>query len=264
MGDGVGEAFRAAAAREKTLVRAVQVSAFLLVFIAFAALSAAFPYFPPPHRVLTAAAELFAGGEIYSHLLVTLYETATGFAFAIVLGVWLGVLLGISRYLTEVFEPVVLSLYAVPKIIFLPFLLMIFGIGMGSKIANTALHAVFPILLNTVVGVRGVNRNFIKVARSMNATRSQLFAKVYFPSMLLPVFAGMRIGLGFGFLGALLAELFESQVGLGYLVAHYYAIGQVAQMLAVIFFVFVLTISINAGMKRVENGLSRWRTAWKG
>jgi NitT/TauT family transport system permease protein len=263
-GDGAAGAYRAGAAREKTLVRAVQVSALLLVFLAFAALSVAFPYFPPPHRVLAAAGQLFAGGEIYSHLLVTLYETAGGFAFAVVLGVWLGLLLGISRYLTEVFEPVVLSFYAVPKIIFLPLLLMIFGIGTGSKIANTALHAVFPILLNTAVGVRGVNRNFIKVARSMNATRTQLFAKVYFPSIVLPVFAGMRIGLGFGFLGALLAELFESQVGLGYLVAHYYNIGQVAQMLAVILLVFLLTISINAGMKRVENGLGRWRAAWKG
>jgi NitT/TauT family transport system permease protein len=170
--------------------------------------------------------------------------------------------LGLSNILAEIFEPIILAAYAVPKIIFLPVLLMIFGVGLSSKIANAALHAVFPIILNTLVGIREVNRIFVKVARSMNATKSQSFRKVYFPSMVLPVFAGLRIALGFAFLGSLLAELFEAKTGLGFLVTHFYNTGQIAKMLAVILLVFVLTMSINAGMKRIENGLSRWRAAW--
>jgi NitT/TauT family transport system permease protein len=69
----------------------------------------------------------------------------------------------------------------------------------------------------------------------------------------------MRIGLGFCFLGSLLAELFEAKTGLGYLVTEFYNAGEIARMLAVILFVFILTMSINAGMKAIENRLSRWR-----
>jgi NitT/TauT family transport system permease protein len=180
-----------------------------------------------------------------------------------VLGIWIGLILGVSRYLSELFEPIILSGYAIPKIIFLPLLLMIFGVGLNCKVANATLHAIFPIILNTLVGIREVNRILVKAARSMNATKGQIFRKVYFPSMVLPVFAGMRIGVGFAFLGSLLAELFEAKTGLGFLVAHFYNTAQIAKMLAVITFVFILTMSINAGMKGIENRLSRWRATWK-
>lgn len=245
------------------LVPTLQFVLFLLGFFLFMGVSRAFPFFPSPVRVLAATGELVLGGEINQHLLVTLYETLAGFLIAIVLGIWIGLLLGMSRTLALVFEPIILSGYAIPKIIFLPLLLMIFGVGLNSKIANAALHAVFPVILNTLVGIRGVNRIFLKVARSMNATRSQTFAKVYFPSVVPPVFAGMRIGLGFGFLGSLLAELFEAKAGLGFLVARFYNTGQIANMLAVILIVFLLTMIVNAGMKALENRLSRWRAAWK-
>jgi NitT/TauT family transport system permease protein len=247
----------------KTVVRGLQALLLGGAALFFFFLSRFFPFFPSPLRVFAAAAALFSAGEIYPHLLVTLYETAVGFLIGIILGVWIGLVLGVSRYLAEVFEPIILSAYAVPKIIFLPVLLMIFGVGLSSKIANTTLHAVFPIILNTLVGIREVNRILVKTARSMNASRGQIFRKVYFPSMVLPVFAGMRIALGFGFLGALLAELFEAKTGLGFLVAHFYNTAQIANMLAVILFVFVLTMSINAGMKGMENRLSRWRATWR-
>lgn len=245
------------------LTRAIQLLIIFLALLFFIGLSRAFPFFPPPSHVLQASVNLFSTGEIYSHLLVTLYETVAGFMIGIVLGIWIGLILGVSRTVAEIFEPIILSAYAIPKIIFLPLLLMIFGVGINSKIANAALHAIFPIILNTLVGIREVNRILVKVARSMNATKGQTFTKVYFPSMVPPVFAGMRISLGFAFLGSLLAELFEANTGLGFLVAHFYNTAQIAKMLAVILFVFILTMSTNAGMKGIENRLSRWRATWR-
>lgn len=246
---------------ESGLVRALQLALLGLAFAFFLALSRCFPFFPPPFSVLEAAGELFASGRIYPHLLVTLYETVAGLAISIALGIWIGFLLGVSRTLAEVFEPMILAAYAVPKIIFLPVLLAIFGVGLSSKIANAALHAIFPIIFNTVVGIREVNAIHLKMARSMSATRAQLLRKVYLPSMVLPLFAGIRIGLGFCFLGSLLAELFEAKAGLGFLVAEYYNSSRIAEMLAVILFVFILTMSINAGTKAIEDRLSRWRAA---
>jgi NitT/TauT family transport system permease protein len=246
-----------------SLIRALQLLILVVASLLFVGLSHAFPFFPSPLKVLHAAVELFFSGDIYSHLLVTLYETMAGFVIAVLLGIWIGLLLGVSRVLTEVFEPIILSAYAIPKIIFLPILLTIFGVGLNSKIANAGLHAIFPIILNTVVGIREVNRILVKAARSMNATKWQIFRKVYFPSTVLPVFAGMRIALGFAFLGSLLAELFEAKAGLGFLVAHFYTTAQIAKMFAVILFVFVLTMVINAEMKSFEDRLSRWRATWR-
>lgn len=248
----------------KFSIRAIQLIIFGLAFFFFAVLSRAFPFFPSSLQILRASGELFVSGDVYAHIFVTLYETAAGFMIAIVLGLAIGLLLGVDRTLGEIFEPIILSSYAIPKIIFLPLLLVIFGVGISSKIANATLHAVFPIILNTLVGIREVNWIHVKTARSMNATKAQTFTKVYFPSMVLPVFAGMRIGVGFGFLGSLLAELFEAKTGLGFLVASFYNTGQIAKMLAVILFVFILTMAINAGMMGMENRLSRWRRAtWR-
>ncbi len=251
------------ALKGKNLILAWQLLVLALALFFFVGLSRAFPFFPSPFKVLRAAGELFISGEIFAHLLITLYESVAGFMIGIVLGIWIGLVLGASRYLTEVFEPIILSGYAVPKIIFLPVLLMIFGVGINSKIANATLHAIFPIILNTVVGIREVNKILVKVACSMNATNGQTFRKVYFPSMVLPIFAGMRLALGFAFLGSLLAELFEAKTGLGFLVAHFYNTAQIAKMLAAILLVFILTMSINAGMKGIENRLSRWRATWR-
>lgn len=228
----------------------------------FVALSQAFPFFPPPHLVLWTGVDLFLSGEVYRHLGITLYETVVGHGLAILGGITLGVLLGGSRTAGEIFEPIILSAYAVPKIVLLPILLMIFGVGLAAKIANAALHGIFPIILNTISGVREVNRVLIKTARSMRASPWQIFRKVYFPSMVLPVFAGIRIGLGFAFLGSLLAELFEAKEGLGFLVTHFYNTAQIPKMLAVILLVFMFSIAINAGMKAVEAHLSRWRATW--
>jgi len=177
----------------QTMIRALQLLVLFFAYLFFVGLNRAFPFFPSPFDVFRAAGELFSSGEIYSHLLVTLYETAAGFVIAVVLGIWIGFLLGVSRNLTEIFEPMILSAYAVPKIIFLPLLLMIFGVGLNAKIANAALHAIFPILLNTVVGIREVNQILVKVSRSMNATKWQTFRKVYFPSTVLPVFAEIGV-----------------------------------------------------------------------
>lgn len=244
------------------LTRGLQVVLFGALFVAFMALSAAFPFFPSPAAVLGTTVSFLTTGEIYPHLLITVYESGFGFVVAIVAGLVVGMALGTNRTIDEIFEPLILSAYAVPKIVLLPLLLTIFGVGLEAKIANAAVHAVFPVLLNTVVGVRDVNAILLKLGRSMRATRWQMFQKIIFPSMVLPVFTGLRLALGLAVLGSLLAELFESKMGLGFLVVHFYNSAEVSKMLAVILFVFVLTMAINAGMKRVENSLSRWRVAW--
>lgn len=242
-------------------VPAIQGAFFVCVLAALSISNLVLPVLPSGTSVVVAAAKLVAWGEAYGQFGITTFEALAGFAIGTVLGIAVGAAVGASRTATEVLNPIILAIYAVPKIIFLPLLMMIFGVGLAPKIANAAVHAFFPIMLNSLVGMREVDRIHIKVARSMSASRLHIARKVYLPAMVLPVFAGIRLGLGLAFMGALLAELFESKVGVGYMVIRSYNAGEIAGMLAVIAVVFALILAMNAGMQRAENWLSRWRRA---
>ena len=219
------------------------------------------PLVPPLDKLAVALGDLVASPDFYGHLGVTLYEAFTGLLIGAALGIAIGLCTGASRTATDFLNPIILSLYSVPKIIFLPVLLIVFGPGLAAKIANAAVHALFPILLNTMVGMREVDRLHVRVARSMLATRWQVASKVYAPSMALPVMTGIRLGTGLAFMGALLAELFESKAGIGYLVNQLYSKGLIAQMLATIFVMFVLILALNAVLQAAESRLSKWRQA---
>jgi NitT/TauT family transport system permease protein len=216
---------------------------------------------PPPQDILLAGWSLLSSQAFYLHLGVTIREALIGLGIAAVLGILLGTVIGASRALTDFLNPIILALYSVPKIVFLPIMLMVFGAGIGPKIANAAFHAVFPILLNALVATGEVSALLRKVARSLRATRLQTFRYVLLPSMVLPVFAGLRLGIGLAFLGALLAELFESTAGIAFLITRFYNEGRIADMLAVILALILIIIAVNAGMQAVENRLSRWRRA---
>jgi NitT/TauT family transport system permease protein len=245
-------------------VLAVQLLIAAGLIAALEILSRSFPLLPPVARIAAAAWDLLTSAAFYAHSGITLAEALLGFAVGTLLGVLIGILVGVNRFASDVFSPMLLAVYAVPKIVFLPLILMIFGVGFTPKAANAALHAFFPVVLNSLVAMREVNAIHLKTARSMKATHGQMVAKIYLPSMVLPMFTGMRLALGFAFLGALLAELFESKAGLGFLVNHHYNLGEIDRMLTVIVLVLALTIAINSAIKTLEERLTRWRATLRG
>jgi NitT/TauT family transport system permease protein len=246
-----------ASARTQVAVIQITIAAAAIAFLFVA--HELYPFLPSPWMVLQAVFDLAREQDFYRHLGVTLYESLAGLVIAIVLGLGLGMLVGANRTATEFVTPIVLALYSIPKIILLPILLMVFGAGLPPKIANAALHALFPVLLNSLVGMREINRIHVKVARSMLASRVQIISKVYLPSMVLPVFAGIKLALGLSIMGALLAELFEANAGVGYFIMQFYTKGQLAPMLAIVLALFLLILTINAAMTSMDDHLSRWR-----
>jgi ABC-type nitrate/sulfonate/bicarbonate transport system permease component len=236
----------------------------VLVGLAIAILAPAtwlYPFLPGPQAVASAVAKLVGTPGAYHHFGLTMFEALAGLLIATVLGIGFGVLVGVKRAVAEFVTPIVMALYSVPKIILLPILLMVFGAGPSPKIANAALHAVFPILLNSLIAMRELDRIHLKVARSMLAPRGQIVTKIYLPSMVLPVFAGIRLGVGLAIMGALLAELFEANAGIGYVTIQFYNRGLIADMIAVVIVLFVLILCINAGASVLEKRLTRWRHA---
>jgi ABC-type nitrate/sulfonate/bicarbonate transport system permease component len=143
----------------------------------------------------------------------------------------------------------------VPKIVYYPLLIMVFGVGPESKVAKGVLSAFFPIVVLVTAGALEVNPVHRNVARTYNASRLQTFRKVYIPSTVTYVLNGMRLGIGTAIISVMLAELFVSKAGLGNQLQFYFSQLQMGKMYAVLLIVFVTAFALNLGLLRVQSYL---------
>lgn len=198
---------------------------------------------------------LLSSPEYYFHLGVTAGEILVALAIGGVLGLIVGLLLGGNRFLAAAFESYLYYLGPTPKIIFFPILIMWFGVGPGSKIAMGTLSAFFPIALSVAAGMREIDRVLIRVGKSFRATTWQMATKIYVPAMRHPIINGVRLGLGVGLIGTLLAETKLSNKGIGYLIIQAYTLFDMPRMYAMLIVLFVVAIGANALVGRL-GGLS--------
>jgi NitT/TauT family transport system permease protein len=178
-------------------------------------------------------------------------ETARAFgialANAIALGLLIGFVLGSHRLSAEVAEPVLVTLYSIPKITLYPIVLLIFGIGLPAKIAFGAIHGVVPVAIFTMNAVRNINPVLLKTARVLKLPRWHTATQILFPAALPEIFSSIRIGFSLTLIGTLLGEMFGSQRGLGFLLMT--AIG--LQNIQVIMAVTLLLVLFAAGVSTV-------------
>lgn len=174
--------------------------------------------FVPLSAVLKRGYELWQTGELQHNTWVSCIEFLGGFGLAAFVGILLGAILATSRPLKTLFEPWVSMLYATPVIALGPLFVLALGIGVGSKIAIIFLTAVFPILINTIVGLSNTDRHLIEVGRAFGATNRQLFQKVRLPAATPFVIAGLRLGVARALVGVVVAELFGARAGLGFMI----------------------------------------------
>ncbi|HSR55785.1 MAG TPA: ABC transporter permease, partial [Alphaproteobacteria bacterium] len=212
---------------------------------------------PSSFKVFAALGRHLVDGSFYVHLGTTAYEVVVGFTIGSLIGVGLGILFGVKRFLGRVMDGYILALAPAPKVIFLPILMILFGVGTGSKIAMGAVSAFFPVVLSTVAGMLLVDQTLVKVARSFNSSGFQMVTKVYLPSLVLPVITGLRIGLGVAIIGTLIAEIKLSNAGLGFLAIQYYDLFQIPDMYAVIIVIFAIAMGANMLMSRLNDRLGQ-------
>ncbi len=212
-----------------------------------------------PTRIVKALLAMIADGSIWTHLAVSGMEFFFGYALAVVVGIPLGILMGWYRRLNAVLDPFVSALYATPRIALVPLIIIWFGVDLGAKIAIIFLATVFPILVSTITGVRTIDRDFIKVARSFGASDRQLFLTVALPSSVPMLLTGLRLGLGHALIGIVVGEMIGAQAGIGYMMSLAGATFQTDR-------VFVgLVIIAGAGMlmtevlRMIERRFESWR-----
>jgi NitT/TauT family transport system permease protein len=216
-------------------------------------------YVPPFSKIIVKGYELFASGVIWEHMWFSLTNFTIGFAISVVLGVLMGVPMGWYKNVCKTFDPLLSGIYATPLIALLPLIIMMFGLGAISKIIMTVLAAVFPILINTMVGIANTDNRLITMARAFGARDRQIFMKVSMPGSLPFIVAGMRVALGRALVYIVVAEQYGAATGLGYLSSVAAQRFQMAAMFVPIVIIAALGAMLNELLKMLEKRLENWK-----
>jgi NitT/TauT family transport system permease protein len=246
--------------RRPALTRVLVVAALFLLWEATARWWIDPMFLSPPSHVLTSLGELLDTDGIPAALRITFWELAVAFVMSVVIGLVVGLAVGLSRFSHRSFMPIILLLYGTPQITILPLFILYFGIGPASKIAFGVSHGIFPIIVTIVAGVQNIKPILMTAARSMGASRWQIFRWVIFPHMIPSFFAGMRLGMTGVLLGVLLAELYVSTAGIGYFTQLFTQIFDPTKLLGLISVLAAMAIVLNEMVRRAEVHFGRWRT----
>lgn len=152
------------------------------------------------------------------HAVPTLLESAGGFALASILGIGLAVLLSYSRWASEALYPNLVFFQLIPKIALAPLFIIWLGIGSESRLAFSVFISFFPIVIATIAGFASVDKNMVRLCRSLTATEWQIFTSVKFPAALPYIFSGMKVAMTMAIIGVIIGEFITAQQGLGYLI----------------------------------------------
>ena len=216
-------------------------------------------FFTVPSQVLGTLWTMIVTGSLWAPLGVSASAFALGLALAIVVGLPLGILLGRSNTLNAMFDPFITAFNATPRLVFLPLLMLWFGIGLWSKVAVVFLGAVFPLLINTYEGVRNADKLLINVVRSFGAGEWDIARLVVVPNSLPFIVVGLRLAIGRAVLGVVVSEFFGAQDGLGVVMVRAASGFRVDVVFAGLIVFAGLSLVMTGLVKLLEDRMSRWR-----
>ena len=216
-------------------------------------------FFAVPSQIAGTLWDMFATGSIWTPLRVSASAFALGLALAIAAGLPLGVLIGRSATLNAMIDPFITAFNATPRLVFLPLLMLWFGIGIWSKVAVVFIGALFPLLINTQEGVRNADKLLINVVRSFGASEWDIARLVVMPNALPFIIVGLRLAIGRAVLGVVVAEFFGSQEGLGVVMVRAASSFKVDVVFAGLIVFAALSLIMTGLVKLIEDRLSRWR-----
>jgi NitT/TauT family transport system permease protein len=215
-------------------------------------------FLPPLSRVLSAVLDLIASGQIASNLAASLVSLVVGYGLAVAGGVTLGLLLGRYRWAEFVAAPYINAFLATPKLVFVPILYSLFGLGRGVQVAVIFLNAFFVIVVNTVAGIRNVDASFVEMARVYGANEGQLFRKVLLPGALPLTMAGLRLGMGRAVKGMISGEMIVTFFGLGALLRKYGTRFDSAGVFAILLVVVGVALLCTLLVQAIERRVTAW------
>lgn len=215
-------------------------------------------FLAPPTDIIASLWDL-SHGRLWADVYVSSLEFVIGFFFSVVFGIPFGLWVGWNRRAYYAFNPFLSGLYATPRIALLPLLIIWVGIGIWSKVLMVFLGAVFPIVLNTIAGVRSADQSLVRVARIFGASDLHVFRTVILPGSVPFLITGLRLGVGRGILSVIVAEFYASVRGLGNLISFAGETFQTSTAFAGIVVVAFIGFLSSALLERLESRFDRWR-----
>ena len=203
--------------------------------------------------------EMFSDGSIWPHIAASGEVIVMGFGLSIAVGVPLGLIMGRIPLVASTIEPFVAALYASPQVAFLPLLIIWLGIGFSSKVALVFLGSFIIVLINTETGVTQTDARLIETARSFMASERQIMSKIVLPSALPFIIAGTRLAIGRALVMVVVAEIYASNKGLGYLIFQAGGMYDTAQVFVGVGILAAAGVGFNAALRALERRLAPWR-----
>jgi NitT/TauT family transport system permease protein len=213
-----------------------------------------------PSAIADAAVEMSRSGELWQALLTTLYPFSIGMLISIFGGIVVGVAMAQWKLVEYVLDPFVNAMYSIPRVALVPLIMLWAGLGVSSKIIILVSIAIFPVIINTFAGIRDVRLSMLEVGRAYCASNSQIFFKIVIPSAVPFLMTGIRLAVGLGIIGIIVAEFFTAQTGLGGLIIRYSNLFATAKMFVPIIVIGLLGVLLTELVRMLEMRLSRWRT----
>ncbi len=215
--------------------------------------------FAPPSRVVVAGVELIRSGELWKYLSVSLRVFAIGMTLGTAAGIVLGVATARIRLLDLSLEPFIIALYSTPMVALIPLVVIWAGFGDQAKTVVIFLFAIFPILLNTYQGVKGVEPRLLEVARSFRSPERALWLDVIVPSALPFIVSGVRLALGRALVGMVVADLYTAISGVGYLIVKYAQNLQIDRVLVPVVILSMMGVTLVQGLRWLEAKVAPWQ-----
>jgi NitT/TauT family transport system permease protein len=212
-------------------------------------------------RLVTWVTEGTSEGSLWYHLWVTMEESMLGFVSGSVAGIVAGIALGRNRMLADVFSIYIKVINSIPRVVLAPIFIMIFGLGLTSKVALSFVMVFFVVFANAFQGVREADRNLLANAQILGARGWQLTQSVVIPSAMSWIFASLHVSFGFAIVGAIVGEFVGARYGIGLLINVAKGSFDAAGMYAAIVIIMVVALAAEYLMTMVENRLAKWRPA---
>jgi len=232
----------------ETVVRVKQIPSYLI---------------PTPSDVYFALVRGLGEGLYTRHIVTTMTEVFVGFGIALVLALVLGVFIALNRTIETYVYPYIIMFQSMPKVALAPVLVIWFGLGITSKIVTVALITFFPILVNTIAGLRSADLDRINLMRSLGATRWQIFRMLQFPGALPFIMAGIEVGIIMALLGAIVAEFIGAEAGLGMLLQSMNATLDVAGQFSILIILSAIGLTMNKAVGFLGDRLLFWDASRK-
>ena len=212
-----------------------------------------------PTAVFKAAWTIIISGELFEAFVQSMTVFVIGMSISIVGGIVIGVMVGQWWFFEYTLDPFINALYAVPRIALVPLIMLWVGLQDMGKITILVSIAIFPVIINTYSGIKDVRGSLLEIGRAFGASESQIFFRITLPAAVPFVMTGIRLAIGLGIIGMIVAEFFTAINGLGGLIINYANVFQTAKVFVPIIALGLMGVGLTELVQYVERRLSRWR-----